>query len=102
MGRALEEEFTDESTGKVPKVKLPTCVRGPLTRRIVNRGMCTSGRDLRKRANRPTHRTDPNNISVKICPHTKIEPVLLEDFSPRHLKSYQLAYAPESLENSNS
>ncbi|KAL2463955.1 Uncharacterized protein Fot_51911 [Forsythia ovata] len=26
--------------------------------------------------------------------HTEIEPALPEDFSPRHLKPYQLAYAP--------
>ncbi|KAL2472581.1 Uncharacterized protein Fot_48317 [Forsythia ovata] len=54
--------------GKVPKAKPSTCVRGLLTRRVVNRGMCTSGRDLREIANRPTPRTDPHNISVKICP----------------------------------
>ncbi|KAL2557071.1 membrane protein of ER body-like protein [Forsythia ovata] len=29
--------------------------------------MCTSCRDLRERANRPTPKTDPHNISVKIC-----------------------------------
>ncbi|KAL2463398.1 Uncharacterized protein Fot_53054 [Forsythia ovata] len=28
--------------------------------------------------------------------HMKIEPALPEDFSPRHLKSYQLVYAPRS------
>ncbi|KAL2489752.1 Uncharacterized protein Fot_43044 [Forsythia ovata] len=27
-------------------------------------------------------------------PHTEIEPALLEDFSPRQLKPYQLAYTP--------
>ncbi|KAL2554787.1 Uncharacterized protein Fot_08406 [Forsythia ovata] len=27
-------------------------------------------------------------------PHTGIEPALPEDFSPRHLRPYQLAYAP--------
>ncbi|KAL2516410.1 Uncharacterized protein Fot_30381 [Forsythia ovata] len=121
MSRAfmLSEEHicTNEYGGKVSKAKLPTCIRGPLTRRVVNRrkvskakpptcirglltrrvvnrGMCTSGRDLKERANRPTSRTDLHNISVKICPHTKIEPALPEDFSPRHLKPYQLVYTP--------
>ncbi|KAL2469155.1 hypothetical protein Fot_50731 [Forsythia ovata] len=54
--------------GKVLKAKLPTCVRGPLTRQIVNRGMYKSSRDLRERANRPIFRIDSHNISVKICP----------------------------------
>ncbi|KAL2538695.1 Uncharacterized protein Fot_20086 [Forsythia ovata] len=27
-------------------------------------------------------------------PHTGIEPALPEDFSPRHFKPYQIAYAP--------
>ncbi|KAL2500421.1 hypothetical protein Fot_34269 [Forsythia ovata] len=48
-----------------------TCVRGPLTRRVVNRGMCASGRDLKEKANMPTPRTDPHNISVKIYPTRK-------------------------------
>ncbi|KAL2516087.1 hypothetical protein Fot_30058 [Forsythia ovata] len=56
---------------KVSKVKPPTCIRGSLIKWIVNRGMCTSGRNLRERANKPTSRTDPHNISVKICPTQK-------------------------------
>ncbi|KAL2544244.1 Uncharacterized protein Fot_13477 [Forsythia ovata] len=79
---------------KVPKAKSPTRVIDPLIRQVVNRGMCTSGRDLKKRANRPTPKTDPHNISVKICPHTEIEPALSEDFSPHHLRLYQLVYDP--------
>ncbi|KAL2514994.1 putative carboxylesterase 8 [Forsythia ovata] len=45
--------------GKSRRRNPPTCIRGPLTRRVVNRGMCTSGRDLRERANRPTPEQTP-------------------------------------------
>ncbi|KAL2559647.1 PPM-type phosphatase domain-containing protein [Forsythia ovata] len=31
--------------------------------------------------------------------HTGIEPALLEDFSPRHLKPYQLAYVPGGIDS---
>ncbi|KAL2529470.1 Uncharacterized protein Fot_22071 [Forsythia ovata] len=49
--------------GKSRRRNSLTCVRGPLTRRVVNRAMCMSSRDLRERANRPTPWTDPRKIS---------------------------------------
>ncbi|KAL2548406.1 Uncharacterized protein Fot_09936 [Forsythia ovata] len=64
--RTQEEHFFVKE--KVPKAKPSTCVRSSLIRWVVNRVMCTSGRDLKERANRPTPKTDSHNISVKICP----------------------------------
>ncbi|KAL2529841.1 Uncharacterized protein Fot_22442 [Forsythia ovata] len=55
----------ETKTEKSRRRSSPTCVKSPLIRRVVNREMCTSGRDLRKRANRPTPRTDFHNISKK-------------------------------------
>ncbi|KAL2546175.1 Uncharacterized protein Fot_15408 [Forsythia ovata] len=54
--------------GKVSKAKLSTCVRGSLTSQVINRGMYTSGRDLRERANRPTPRT--GGIGPLVYPKT--------------------------------
>ncbi|KAL2496459.1 Replication factor-A C terminal domain-containing protein [Forsythia ovata] len=84
-------EYVEALLKKVPKANFLTCVRDSLTRRVVNRGMCTSGRDLRERANMPTPRTDLYNISVKNLPHTEIELALPKNFFPHHLRPYQLA-----------
>ncbi|KAL2508087.1 Uncharacterized protein Fot_31734 [Forsythia ovata] len=80
--------------GKVPKAKLLHLCQRPL-----NQAGCKL-RDVhewqgpeRERANMPTPEQTPQYFSENL-PHTRIEHVLSEDFSPRHLKLYQLAYVP--------
>ncbi|KAL2463678.1 hypothetical protein Fot_53334 [Forsythia ovata] len=71
----------------------PTCVRGFLTRRVVKRGMCMSGRDL-KESQHANPQDKPTQYFSENLSHTEIELALPDDFSPRHLRPYQLAYVP--------
>ncbi|KAL2554068.1 Uncharacterized protein Fot_07687 [Forsythia ovata] len=70
---SIKDELNRYHKGKSRRRNSTTCVRDPLTRRVVNRGMCTSGRDLRERANKPTPRTDSHNISLSASAKTALQ-----------------------------
>ncbi|KAL2559158.1 hypothetical protein Fot_03897 [Forsythia ovata] len=80
--------------GKVPKAKPPHLCQRPL-----DQADCKS-RDVHEwqgpegESQQVNPQDRPPQYFSENLPHTRIEPALPEDFSPRHLKPYQLAYAP--------
>ncbi|KAL2549217.1 Uncharacterized protein Fot_10747 [Forsythia ovata] len=62
---------------KVSNAKSPTCVRDSLTRRVVNRGMCTSGRDLKERANMPTFKQFTLPQKFQYCETCNLEVTMI-------------------------
>ncbi|KAL2487705.1 Uncharacterized protein Fot_40997 [Forsythia ovata] len=90
------EELPDRPSvkGKVPKAKFLHLCQRPLDQagcksRDVHE--CQGPEGESQHAN-PQDR--PSQYFSENLSHTGIEPVLPEDFSPHHLKSYQFAYAP--------
>ncbi|KAL2545660.1 Uncharacterized protein Fot_14893 [Forsythia ovata] len=80
--------------GKVPKAKSPY-----LCQMLLDQAGCKSndvhewqGPEGESQQANPQDR--PPQYFSENLPHTRIEPSLPEDFSPRHFKPYQLAYAP--------
>ncbi|KAL2494868.1 Cytochrome [Forsythia ovata] len=86
---------TPEWMGKVPKAN-PT---HPPVLEVLDQAGCKS-MDVHvwQRPKGESQQANPQDSPLQYfsenLPRTRIEPALPEDFSPRHLKPYQLAYAP--------
>ncbi|KAL2469105.1 hypothetical protein Fot_50681 [Forsythia ovata] len=82
------------TSGKVSKAKLSHMCQKPL-----DQAGCKS-RDVHEwqgpegESQHANPQDRPSQYFSENLPHKEIEPALPEDFSPRHLKPYQLAYTP--------
>ncbi|KAL2457838.1 Uncharacterized protein Fot_56066 [Forsythia ovata] len=83
--------------GKVAKAKLPHLCQRPFDQACCKSRDVHEWQGLEGESQQANPQDRPPQYFSENLPHTGIEPALPEDFSPRHLKSYQLAYAPEGM-----
>ncbi|KAL2553968.1 protein YLS3-like [Forsythia ovata] len=81
-------------TGKVPKAKLPHLCHRPLDQAGCKSRDVHEWQEPEEKSQQANPQDRPPQYFSENLPYTEIEPALLENFSPRHLKPYQLAYAP--------
>ncbi|KAL2456288.1 hypothetical protein Fot_56956 [Forsythia ovata] len=79
---------------KVPKAKPPHLCQRPLDQTGCKSRDVYEWQGLEGESQHANPQDRPSQYFSENLPHTVIEPALPEDFSPRHLKSYQLSYAP--------
>ncbi|KAL2536983.1 Uncharacterized protein Fot_18374 [Forsythia ovata] len=79
---------------KVLKAKLPHLCQRPLDQAGCKSRDVLEWQGSEGESQQANPQDRPPQYFSENLPHTRIEPALPEDFSPRHLKPYQLAYAP--------
>ncbi|KAL2549688.1 Uncharacterized protein Fot_11218 [Forsythia ovata] len=92
---SLETYFISSVKGKVPKAKF-----FHLCQRLLDQAGCKSRyvhewQGLEGESQHANSQDRPPQYFSENLSHTGIEPALSENFSPRHLKPYQLVYAPD-------